>query len=86
MPGLLDLNLPDSMGLDTFFTTHTIAQRLQYWFSRAWMTRKREYKRSMPGQDYLVKGRVDGDLLVKAIRYAVERKMIEEPSLPKKNA
>ncbi len=29
-------------------------------------------------QDYLVKGQTDGDLLLQAIRYATERKKIEE--------
>ncbi len=76
---LLDLSLPDSTGTGTFeklagskphvpvvILTGTDDEQLAISLLRSGL------------QDYLVKGRVSGDLLARSIRYAIERKRLEE--------
>lgn len=76
---LLDLNLPDSMGLDTFFSTHAVSPKVPILVFTGLDDQDIGVQAVHAGaQDYLVKGQVDSDLLVKSIRYAVERKAIEE--------
>jgi PAS domain S-box-containing protein len=76
---LLDLGLPDSQGLDTFIRAFSHAPQVPFVVLSGLddetiaVTAVRE-----GAQDYLVKGQVDGSLLVRAMRYASERKRAEE--------
>lgn len=76
---VLDLGLPDSQGLDTFIRLRTQAPGLPIVVMTAMDDEELALKAVHEGaQDYLVKGRVDGDLLVRALRHAIERKKNEE--------
>ncbi|HMF34108.1 MAG TPA: response regulator, partial [Candidatus Lokiarchaeia archaeon] len=76
---LCDLNLPDSHGLDTFYATHAVAPKVPIIVFTGLDDEDIGIKAVQEGaQDYLVKGRVDSNLLVKSIRYAIERKAIED--------
>ncbi|MGH2396650.1 MAG: response regulator, partial [bacterium] len=75
---LLDLSLPDSQGLGTFDKVHRQAQDLPVVVLTGLNDEAVSLQAMRRGaQDYLVKGRLDGDMLVRAIRYAVERKHSE---------
>lgn len=77
---LLDLSLPDSFGLQTF---RTIQER---WPKVPVVVLSGDADESVAmaavnegAQDFLVKGRVDGEAVGRAIRYAVERhRMLEQ--------
>lgn len=76
---LLDLALPDSEGLDTFNQIQAQAP-LTPIVVLTGMADENLAMRSMQAgaQDYLVKGQVSGgDLLLRSIRYAIERKRVE---------
>lgn len=76
---LLDLGLPESVGLETFITFHQQAPRVPTIVLSGLSDEEMAVNTVNRGaQDYLVKGRVDSDLLVRAIRYAIERKRVEE--------
>ncbi len=76
---LLDLTLPDSTGLETFATIHTAAPQVPIIVLSGRDDEALAIKTLHEGaQDYLVKGMVDSRLLVRAIRYALERKRAEE--------
>ncbi len=76
---LLDLGLPDSRGLDTFTVFHASAPDVPTVVFTGVDDEQLALEALRQGaQDYLVKGEVDSRLLVRAIRYAVERKTIEE--------
>jgi sigma-B regulation protein RsbU (phosphoserine phosphatase) len=73
---LLDLSLPDSGGgLGTFSTVHARAPHVPI-IVMTWLDDERIAVQSVQqgAQDYLVKGQVTGPLLVRAMRYALERK------------
>jgi len=71
---LLDLNLPDSQGLDSFIKVHTHAPEAPIVVLSGLDDGMFALRAVQEGaQDYLVKGRVDGDLLIRSFRYAVER-------------
>jgi diguanylate cyclase (GGDEF)-like protein len=71
---LLDLNLPDSSGIETFSRMHGEAPDLPIVVLSGFDDENAAVHAVQEGaQDYLVKGRVDGDLLVRSIRYAIER-------------
>jgi len=75
---LLDLNLPDSAGLDTFRAVHLAAPDVP----TVVLTGSRDEGLGVEAvragaQDYLVKGRIDAALLSRALRYAIERKRSE---------
>ena len=71
---LLDLSLPDSEGLDTFAQVHARAPQVPIIVLTGLDDESLAVKAVREGaQDYLVKGQVDGRLLVRAIRYAIER-------------
>ena len=75
---LLDLMLPDSQGLDTFTTAHSQASQIPIIVLSSLNDETLAAQAVRTGaQDYLVKGQVDGSLLARAIRYAVERARIE---------
>ena len=74
---LLDLMLPDSRGLDTFRTFHQHANHVPIIVMSGLDDETLAVQTVQEGaQDYLVKGTGGGALLVRAIRYAVERSRI----------
>jgi PAS domain S-box-containing protein len=71
---LLDLSLPDADGLDTLVRAHTEAPKIPIVVLTDHDDEALAVRAVRAGaQDYLVKGRMDGDLLVRSIRYASER-------------
>ncbi|MGM0576931.1 MAG: Glu/Leu/Phe/Val dehydrogenase dimerization domain-containing protein [Myxococcota bacterium] len=71
---LLDLNLPDSKRLDTFYRVHAEAPDLPVVVQTALDDLSVAAKAVETGaQDYLVKGHVSRHTLVRSIRYAIER-------------
>ncbi|MGA2034837.1 MAG: SpoIIE family protein phosphatase [Thermoguttaceae bacterium] len=71
---LLDLGLPDSQGLETFFLMHAQCGDVPIVVLTGYADEGTAIKAVQAGaQDYLVKGRVDDNLLVRSIRYAIER-------------
>jgi len=71
---LLDLGLPDSQGFDTFVRASAAATHVPIVVMTGLGDESIGVEAVRKGaQDYLVKGQVDGRLLVRAIRYAVER-------------
>jgi PAS domain S-box-containing protein len=76
---LLDLTLPDSFGLETFAQMKAAAPSVPIIVLSGRDDEALAIKTVHEGaQDYLVKGQVDSRLLVRAMRYAVERKRVEE--------
>jgi PAS domain S-box-containing protein len=76
---LLDLGLPDSQGLDTFFRTYDQAEEVPIVVLTGLDDKTLAMQAMRAGaQDYLIKGRMDGNLLIRAIRYAIERKQSEK--------
>ncbi len=76
---LLDLSLPDCHGLQTLDTIQTQAPDLPIIVLTHQDDEVMAVQAVRKGaQDYLVKGRFDGLLLVRAIRYAIERKQSEK--------
>ncbi|MCP4600617.1 MAG: response regulator [Proteobacteria bacterium] len=76
---LLDLGLPDSQGLNTFFRLHEKAPDVPTIVFTGVSDEEIALEALRHGaQDYLVKGQVDDKLLIRAIRYAIERKQAEE--------
>ena len=76
---LLDLTLPDSQGLDTFEKIQEKANQIPVIVLSGLNDKTVAIQAVRDGaQDYLVKGHVDEDLLIRAIGYAIERKRVEE--------
>jgi signal transduction histidine kinase/CheY-like chemotaxis protein len=76
---LLDLSLPDAQGLDTVMWAHGQVPNLPIVVLTGLENEELAAEALRQGaQDYLVKGKVDGNLLVRSIRYAIERKRAEE--------
>ncbi len=76
---LLDLSLPDSQGLDTFSAIGEANPRVPVVLLTGLSDESLGVKAVQEGaQDYLVKGDLDGHLLARAIRYAIERKKTKE--------
>lgn len=75
---LLDLSLPDSHGLETFVSVYGQAREVPIVVLSGLDDETLAVKAVQEGaQDYLVKGQVDGNSLVRSIRYAIERKQLE---------
>ena len=75
---LLDLVLPDSRGFVTFTKTRSQAPEIPIVILSGIPDEKLALKAVHEGaQDYLIKSRINGDLLVRTIRYAIERKYAE---------
>jgi diguanylate cyclase (GGDEF)-like protein len=71
---LLDLSILDSWGLDTFVDLHAQAPDVPVVVLTGLDDETLAVEAVHRGaQDYLVKGKVSGDLLARAIRYAIER-------------
>ncbi len=83
---LLDLNLPDSFGLETFSRIHKKKPKIPLLILTGLSDREMAVKAVREGAgDYLVKGEVDGRLLRRSISYAIERKKSEEELLLAQN-
>lgn len=79
---LLDLNLPDSFGLDTFYKIYKNKPNVPILILTGLCDRELAVKAVREGAgDYLVKGEVDDRLLRRSISYAIERKKSEEELL-----
>jgi two-component system cell cycle response regulator len=71
---LLDLILPDSQGFDTFFKIYSQAQNTPVVVLSGLSDEATAIKAVAAGaEDYLVKGQVNGQLLMRSLRYAIER-------------
>ncbi len=76
---LLDLSLPDSQGLDTYKSIQAAAPEMPVVVLTGLMDNELARQAIRLGaQDYLVKGQVDGELLSRTLRYAMERKQAEK--------
>ena len=76
---LLDLNLPDSGGLDTFVAVQKAAPIIPVIMCTAVDDEALAIRAVQEGaQDYLVKGHIHPLLLMRSIRYAIERKRMEQ--------
>jgi CheY-like chemotaxis protein len=74
---LLDLGLPDSQGLQTFQKLQKAAPDIPVIVLTGTDDQELAVAAVRDGaQDYLVKGRIGGDLLVRAARYALERERL----------
>jgi DNA-binding response OmpR family regulator len=75
---LLDLGLPDSVGLESFKATLTEYPAIPIIILTGLANEEIGIQSIKYGaQDYLVKGEFNGKLLVRAIQYAIERKKFE---------
>jgi diguanylate cyclase (GGDEF)-like protein len=71
---LLDLSLPDSLGLNTFNEIYTHASTIPIVVMTALDDKDMALRAVRDGaQDYLVKGELDVNQLVRSLQYAVER-------------
>ncbi|HUX85470.1 MAG TPA: ATP-binding protein [Chloroflexota bacterium] len=76
---LLDLMLPDSRGMETFYAVRGAFPRVPVVVLSGLVDEEVALKAVREGaQDYLVKGNVDGHLLIRAIGYAIERHQLKE--------
>jgi len=76
---LLDLNLPDSTGMETFIKARNSSSNVPIVILSGQFDEEIAVEAVHQGaQDYLMKGEVDGKLLARSIFYAIERKSIEE--------
>ncbi|MBW4696418.1 MAG: response regulator [Aphanocapsa lilacina HA4352-LM1] len=76
---LLDLSLPDSRGLDSLIALKPFAAALPIVVLTGFEDETLATGAMQLGaQDYLVKGQVTGSLLVRSIRYAIERQRAEQ--------
>ncbi len=75
---LLDLSLPGSFGLETFARMNTEIPHIPIVILSGSGNERLAIKLVQEGaQDYLIKGHVDGAMLIRAIRYAIKRKQID---------
>jgi diguanylate cyclase (GGDEF)-like protein len=75
---LLDLNLPDSEGLETFRKVHELVPDIPIVVLTAIEDEEIAFHAVREGaQDYLYKGDIKSGILLRAIRYAMERKRLE---------
>lgn len=77
---LLDITLPDSQGIDTLIKAHAHAPEIPIVVLTNFDDETFAIKAVQEGaQDYLVKKHIDGNLISRSIRYAIERnKMLKE--------
>lgn len=76
---LLDLSLPDGQGLDTVVRAHRQAKAVPVVVLTGLDDEAMAINALREGaEDYLVKGQIDSHLLVRALRYAVERNSARE--------
>jgi len=76
---LLDLQLPDGAGLETLHTIHAVAHGVPIVVLSNLADERLAVQSVQHGaQDFLVKDHVNGHLLMRSLRYAIERKRMEE--------
>ena len=76
---LLDLSLPDGHGLSTLQEVQGTSPGIPIVVLSGFADQAAALQAVQQGaQDYLVKGQIQGDLLARSIRYAIERKRTEE--------
>jgi diguanylate cyclase (GGDEF)-like protein/PAS domain S-box-containing protein len=76
---LLDLGLPDAQGLGAVRRAHAIAPRVPLVVLTSLDDDSLAFQALREGaQDYLIKGQIETRGLLRALRYAVERKIMEE--------
>lgn len=69
-----DLGLPDSQGIETFLSIHTQYPDVPIIVLTGLNDEDLALKAVQSGaQDYLIKGRVEGDVLIRSMRYSIER-------------
>ncbi|MBX5490157.1 MAG: response regulator [Chloroflexi bacterium] len=74
---LLDLNLPDARGLESVERVQAVAPEVPVVVLTGLDDEATGLRAVQAGaQDYLVKGQVSGELLVRAVRYALERRQL----------
>lgn len=74
---LLDLHLPDASGLDTVQAIHNDTHAAIIVLTGLQEPRSGVAALAVGAQDYLIKGKVEPDLIQRAVRYAVQRKQAE---------
>lgn len=75
---LLDLTLPDCAGLETYLALRRAAPQVPVIVLSGLMDEEMALEALRAGaQDYLLKNEFDGRLLARAIRYALERSLVE---------
>jgi CheY-like chemotaxis protein len=71
---LLDLTLPDTRGLETFFKTYRVVPQVPIVIITSLDDEAAALNAVRSGaQDYLVKGKIDLETLSRAVRFAIER-------------
>jgi signal transduction histidine kinase len=76
---LLDMHLPDAQGLEGLAALRTLAEETPILLLTGFADIDTAVQAVRRGaQDYLVKGKVDGEILSRAIRYAIERNRAEQ--------
>jgi two-component system sensor histidine kinase UhpB len=76
---LLDLTLPDSSGIASLIALHSRHPEMPIVVLTGMRDETLAIESLRNGaQDYIVKGQLDNDMLVRLIRYAIERKRIEQ--------
>jgi formate hydrogenlyase transcriptional activator len=76
---LLDLTLPDGNGLDTVLRMHAAVPHVPIVVMSGLGDEELAIRALQEGaQDYLVKGQVDSNILIRAMRHAIERKQAED--------
>ncbi|MFC4556357.1 PP2C family protein-serine/threonine phosphatase [Georgenia faecalis] len=75
---LLDLGLPDASGLDALVRLREVSDAALVVLTGLDDAARGVQAVAAGAQDYLVKGTVDGELLGRAVRYAVERRRAEQ--------
>ncbi len=74
---LLDLTLPDSLGLDTFGRIHAHAPNVPIIVITSSADENQALMAFQKGaQDYLIKGQINSELLERSIRYSMERSRV----------
>ncbi len=72
---LLDLSLPDSWGFDSFAKVHNLAPNVPIIVLSGIGDKKLANRAMRQGaRGYLIKGKIDADLLAQTIRRAIERR------------
>ena len=76
---LLDLNLPDSSGIETYLKLKLQVPEIPVVVLSGFEDEEMSLKAVHAGaQDYLIKGQIDSNLLLRSLRYAIERKSAED--------